>query len=94
MQIEEIISIVQLYGINVNTMEKQELILAIQRAVGNEQCFGTNPRHAVKAAAVGMKTAPHQQQNPMMNSVRNLWMAIQQLPNICRPITHCKRQFN
>ncbi len=38
---EEIESIALSYGINVENMERDELVRAIQSAEGNEQCFGT-----------------------------------------------------
>jgi len=39
MKLEVIKSIAQLYSIKVNKMKKAELVKAIQRAEGNEQCF-------------------------------------------------------
>lgn len=39
MKLEEIKSIAQLYSIKVSKMKKSELVRAIQRAEGNEQCF-------------------------------------------------------
>lgn len=39
MNLEEIKSIAQLYSIKANKMKKAELIKAIQRAEGNEECF-------------------------------------------------------
>jgi len=42
MKLEEIKSIAQLYSIKVNKMKKSDLVKAIQRAEGNEQCYATN----------------------------------------------------
>lgn len=42
MKREEIKSIAQLYGIKVNGIKRAELVRAIQRAEGNEQCFETD----------------------------------------------------
>jgi len=39
MKLEEIKSIAQLYNIKVTRMKKADLVKAIQRAEGNEQCF-------------------------------------------------------
>jgi len=39
MKLEEIKTIAQLYSIKVNKMKKSDLVKAIQRAEGNEQCF-------------------------------------------------------
>lgn len=39
MKLEEIKSIAQLYSIKVGKQKKSELVRAIQRAEGNEQCF-------------------------------------------------------
>lgn len=39
MKLEEIKTIVQRYSIKAGKMKKSELVRAIQRAEGNEQCF-------------------------------------------------------
>ncbi len=39
MKLEEIKSLAQLYSIKVSRMNKPELVRAIQKAEGNEQCY-------------------------------------------------------
>jgi hypothetical protein len=41
MKLEEIKAIAQRHGIKVSKMKKSELVRAIQRAEGSEQCFET-----------------------------------------------------
>lgn len=48
MKLEEIKEIAQLYSIKVSKMKKADLVRAIQRAEGNEQCF-----EAGKSASCG-----------------------------------------
>ena len=41
MKLEKIKTIAQLHGIEVNKLKEDELVRAIQRAKGNQQCFET-----------------------------------------------------